>query len=74
MELLATGLGHGGDEDRPFLVFGAEVRGLNLELLNEIRVRIDRRVAVAAWIGYVGAVGGDVQRVAGQAVIGIGVV
>ena len=42
--------------------------------MNEIGVGVDGCVAVATRIGYVGAVCDDVQRVARQAIVGIGVV
>ena len=46
-----------------FLVFGAEVRSENLELLQEVRIGIHWCIAVTSRIGDVRTVGHDVQRV-----------
>ena len=74
MKFLAARFGHRADHRRALLVFGAEVGHGDFELGDHIRVGIDRRVAVAAGVGDVGPVGGDVQRVAGEAVVGVGVI
>src|SRR5262249_36293132 len=72
--LLSPGLRNGCNQNRSFLVLGAEVRGEHPELLKKIRVRVHRGIAVAARIGYVRTVRGDVQRVTGETVISVGVV
>ena len=58
------------DHHRALLFFRTEVRRQHLELLNEVGVRIDGCVAIAARVGDVRAVRSDVQRVCGQAVVG----
>ena len=72
VKILAARFGHRRDHRRTFLVLGAEVRHLHLELRDHVRVRIHRRIAVAARIRNVRAIRRDIQRVAGQPVVGVG--
>ena len=74
MVRLAAGLRHGRDEDRSFLVLGTEVSGQHLEFLQEVRIWVNRSIAVATRVRYVRAVRCDVQRIARQAIVGVGIV
>ena len=46
MVRITAGFGDRGDNDRAFLLFRAEVGGQDLELLQEIGVRVHRRITV----------------------------
>src|SRR2546430_829357 len=72
VEIPAAGPRYSRDENGPLLVFSAEIRRQHLELLDEIRVGVDRCIAVTSRIGNVRAVLRDVQGVYGQTVIGVG--
>ena len=74
VEVLAARFRDRTDDRRAFLVFRAEVRSQHFELGNHIRVRIHRGGAVATGVGNVRAVRRDVERVARQPVVGVGVV
>src|SRR6266496_1504731 len=70
MELRSARLGHGSDQRWPLLVLCAEIRSEDLELLQEIGVRVHRSRTVASRIRNVGAIGHDIQRVVLKAVVG----
>ena len=72
MKRVAAALGHGTDHTRPLLILGAEVGHGDLELGDHVRVGIHRCRAVAAGVGDVGTVGGDVEGIVGEAVVGVG--
>ena len=69
VEILSARLGHRAHHRRTLLVLGGEVRRHHLELLDHVGVGVHRGVAIAARVGDVSAVRGDVQRIAGQAVV-----
>ncbi len=74
VEILAAGLRDRTDYRGTLLIFSAEIRHLHLELGDHVRIRIHRRVAIAARVGDVRAIRRDVQRVGGQAVVRVGVI
>src|SRR5260370_40736860 len=74
MEILGASVGNRTDRAGPLLVFRVEVRHADFELGDHFRIRIDGSGAVAAGVGNVGAVGGDVERVSRQAILEIGAV
>ena len=74
VEFAAARLGDAANDHRALLVLSAEIPSQDLEFGYHIRVGIDRGIAVAARVGNVRAVRGDVQRVAGQSVVRIGTV
>jgi len=73
-EIRGSRLRHRRDEDRPFLVFSTEIRSENLKLLEEVRVGVDRRVAVAARIGTCAPSAVMSSTLAGNPFVGKGIV
>ena len=71
MKVPAAGLGHRSDHRRTLLVGSVEIRHLHLDLGDHVRVGIHWRIAVAARVGHVRAIRGDIQRVARQTIVGV---
>ena len=68
VEVTAAGLADHVDRDRALGMLGAVVRLQHLELADHVRVGVDRRRAVAAGVGGVGAVDDDVEAIGAGAV------
>ena len=74
MEITPARFGYCINDDGAFGVLRAEVRSQHLELLDHVRVGVDRRCAVAARVGDVGAIRRDVDRTCASSVGHIGAV
>ena len=63
VKIVSTGFGNRINDDGAFGVLRAEVRGQYLKLLDHVCVRVDRRCAVAARVGNMGAVSRNINVV-----------